>query len=125
MYYPDHYLHIHEYIRIALLQGLKSGSAFPSCWDHAMVIRSINKDKILQSTLFHIQLKQCQYIDNFPEAVANVFEKSVERGRLREYEKLKRRLYRISTSFFELNRKRIKKRDFFESLYQRIARVMT
>ncbi|MHA2380042.1 MAG: hypothetical protein ACXADO_06785 [Candidatus Thorarchaeota archaeon] len=90
-----------------------------------MVIRSINKDKILQSTLFHIQLKQCQYIDNFPEAVANVFEKSVERGRLREYEKLKRRLYRISTSFFELNRKRIKKRDFFESLYQRIARVMT
>lgn len=91
--------------------------------DSAMVMRSINKDTILRSTLFHIQLKQCQYIDNFPEAVANVFEKNVERGKLRDYEKLKRKLYRISTSFFEVN-KRIKKRDFFESLYQRIARVM-
>ncbi|UCH04774.1 MAG: hypothetical protein JSW05_01050 [Candidatus Thorarchaeota archaeon] len=89
-----------------------------------MVIRSINKDSILRSTLFHIQLKQCQYIDNFPEDVANVFENNVERGRLQEYEKLKRKLYRISTSFFEVN-KRIKKKDFFESLYQRIARVMT
>ncbi|MFW9944976.1 MAG: hypothetical protein ACFFB7_08255, partial [Candidatus Sifarchaeia archaeon] len=41
----------------------------------------------------------------------------------RSYLRLKRKLYRISTSFFDLN-KRIKKRDFFESLYQRIARVM-
>ncbi|MFX1603887.1 MAG: hypothetical protein ACFFCK_10415 [Promethearchaeota archaeon] len=87
-----------------------------------MAIRSINKDTILRSTLFHIQLRQCQYIDNFPEAVANVFERNVERGKLQEYQKLKRKLYRISTSFFEVN-KRIKKKDFFESLYERIARV--
>ncbi|MFX0044289.1 MAG: hypothetical protein ACFE8Z_00435 [Candidatus Hermodarchaeota archaeon] len=87
-----------------------------------MATRSINKDTILRSTLFHIQLRQCQYIDNFPEAVANVFERNVERGKLQEYQKLKRKLYRISTSFFEVN-KRIKKKDFFESLYERIARV--
>ncbi len=88
-----------------------------------MEMRSIIKDTILRSTLFHIQLKQCQYIDNFPEAVASVFSKNVERGRLQDYDKLKRKLYGISTSFFEVN-KRIKKRDFFESLYERIARVM-
>ncbi len=87
-----------------------------------MAIRSINKESILKSTLFHIQLKQCQYIDDFPEMVADVFEKSVERGRLREYDKLKRKLYRISTSFFEVNKSIIKKKDFFESLYKRIAR---
>jgi len=86
-----------------------------------MASRSINRDSIIQSTLFHIQLKQCQYIDDFPEAVADVFEKNVYRGRLRKYQELKRKLYRISTSFFEVN-KGVKKKDFFESLYDRIKR---
>ncbi|MFW9888770.1 MAG: hypothetical protein ACFFER_11330 [Candidatus Thorarchaeota archaeon] len=86
-----------------------------------MASRSINRDAIIKSTLFHIQLKQCQYIDNFPEAVADVFEKNVFRGRLRKYQELKRKLYRISTSFFEVN-KGIKKKEFFESLYDRIRR---
>lgn len=86
-----------------------------------MASRSINRDTIIQSTLFHIQLKQCQYIDDFPEAVADVFEKNVFRGRLRKYQELKRKLYRISTSFFDVN-KGIKKKDFYESLYNRIKR---
>ena len=86
-----------------------------------MASQSINRDAIIRSTLFHIQLKQCQYIDDFPEAVADVFEKNVFRGRLRKYQELKRKLYRISTNFFEVN-KGIKKKEFFESLYDRIKR---
>jgi hypothetical protein len=86
-----------------------------------MASRSINRDAIIQSTLFHIQLKQCQYIDNFPEAVADVFESNVYRGKIRKYQELKRKLYRIKTSFFEVN-KGIRKKDFFESLYSRIKR---
>jgi serine/threonine-protein kinase RIO1 len=86
-----------------------------------MASQSIKRDAIIQSTLFHIQLKRCQYIDDFPEAVADVFEKNVYRGRLKKYQDLKRKLYRISTSFFDVN-KGIKKKDFFESLYNRIKR---
>ena len=86
-----------------------------------MASQSISRDAIIQSTLFHIQLKQCQYIDDFPESVADVFEKNVYRGRLKKYQELKRKLYRISTSFFDVN-KGIKKRDFYESLYNRIKR---
>ncbi|MFW9966069.1 MAG: hypothetical protein ACFFEA_02870 [Candidatus Thorarchaeota archaeon] len=83
--------------------------------------RSINRNAIIQSTLFHIQLQQCQYIDDFPEAVADVFEKNVYRGRLKKYQELKRKLYRIRTNFFEVN-KDIKKKEFYESLYNRIKR---
>jgi hypothetical protein len=86
-----------------------------------MASQSISRKAIIQSTLFHIQLKQCQYIDDFPEAVADVFEKNVYRGRLKKYQDLKRKLYRIKTSFFDVNRD-IKKKDFFESLYDRIKR---
>ena len=86
-----------------------------------MASQSINRDAIIQSTLFHIQLKQCQYIDNFPEAIADVFVRNVTRGRLKKYEDLKRKLYRIKTNFFDVN-KGIKKKEFYESLYSRIKR---
>lgn len=89
-----------------------------------MASRSTNRNAIIQSTLFHIQLKQCQYIDDFPEAVADVFEKNVHRGRLKKYQDLKRKLYRIKTSFFDVN-KDIRKKEFFESLYDRIKRLIS
>jgi len=53
--------------------------------------------------------------------VADVFEKNVYRGRLKKYQELKRKLYRIRTNFFEVN-KDIKKKEFYESLYNRIKR---
>ncbi|MFX1368120.1 MAG: hypothetical protein ACFFAY_05965 [Promethearchaeota archaeon] len=86
-----------------------------------MTEQMCSRKEILRSTLFHIQLKQCQYIDNFPEAVADIFDGSIKNNRLRKYEEIKRRLYRIKTSFFEINKSKIKKRDFFESLYSRIS----
>ena len=72
----------------------------------------------MQSTLFHIQVKQCQYIDNFPEKVANIIDSAVGKRKLKDYETVKNRLYRIKTNFFKINE--IKKKDFFEGLYARI-----
>ncbi|MBN2228764.1 MAG: hypothetical protein JW779_04150 [Candidatus Thorarchaeota archaeon] len=82
--------------------------------------RCISRTDILQSTLFHIQIKQCQYIDNFPEAVTEVIDSVVGKKSIKEYEQVKRRLYRIKTNFFKINEGKIKKKDFFEGLYQRI-----
>ena len=81
----------------------------------------LTRDEILRNTLFHIQLKRCQYIDNFPEAVARIFETSFKRKRLMKYDDIKNRLYRIKTSFFKINGDKIKKRDFFLGLYNRIS----
>jgi hypothetical protein len=83
-----------------------------------METRCISRTDILQSTLFHIQVKQCQYIDNFPEAVTNIIDSAVGKKRLKSYDTVKRRLYRIKTNFFKINE--IKKKDFFEGLYSRI-----
>ncbi len=80
--------------------------------------RCISRTDILQSTLFHIQVKQCQYIDDFPEAVTTILDSAVGKRKLKDYESVKRRLYRIKTNFFKINE--IKKKDFFEGLYQRI-----
>jgi len=80
--------------------------------------RCISRTEILRNTLFHIQIKQCQYIDDFPEAVTSIFDSAVERDGFREYEKVKRRLYRIKTNFFKINN--IKKKEFFEGLYKRL-----
>jgi len=82
--------------------------------------RCISRTEILRNTLFHIQIKQCQYIDNFPEAVATVLETAVGKKRLKDYQEVKRRLYRIRTNFFRINEGKTKKKDFFEGLYQRI-----
>jgi hypothetical protein len=83
-----------------------------------MATKCISKTDILQSTLFHIQVKQCQYIDNFPEAVTNIIDSAVGKKRLKDYDTIKRRLYRIKTNFFKINE--IKKKDFFEGLYSRL-----
>ena len=63
----------------------------------------LSKDEILRSTLFHIQLKQCQYIDDFPERVTDIFQSTVDENGLLPYDKIKRRLYRIDTSFWDRN----------------------
>ncbi len=83
-----------------------------------MESRCITRSDILKSTLFHIQIKQCQYIDNFPEKVATIIDTAVGKKRLKKYADVKNRLYRIKTNFFKINN--IKKKDFFEGLYQRI-----
>jgi len=83
-----------------------------------MESRCISRTEILRNTLFHIQIKQCQYIDDFPEAVASILDTAVEEDGMKEYESVKRRLYRIRTNFFKIND--IKKKDFFEGLYTRI-----
>ncbi|MGY5865227.1 MAG: hypothetical protein RTV41_11550 [Candidatus Thorarchaeota archaeon] len=80
--------------------------------------RCISRTDILQSTLFHIQIKQCQYIDNFPEKVADIVDSVVGKKRIQKYVDVKNRLYRIKTNFFKINS--IKKKDFFEGLYKRI-----
>ncbi|NHJ14605.1 MAG: hypothetical protein EAX95_13075 [Candidatus Thorarchaeota archaeon] len=90
--------------------------------DQKMSEPNVSRNEILQSTLFHIQLKQCQYIDNFPETVADIIDQSIKNNKLRRYEEIKRKLYRIKTNFFDINRNKVKKCDFFESLYNRIAR---
>ncbi|MFW9806462.1 MAG: hypothetical protein ACFFFK_07005 [Candidatus Thorarchaeota archaeon] len=82
--------------------------------------RCISRSDILQSTLFHIQIKQCQYIDNFPERVTTIIENAVGKKRLKKYSEIKDKLYRIKTNFFTINKGKIKKKDFFEGLYERI-----
>ncbi|TXT57505.1 MAG: hypothetical protein BAJATHORv1_10207 [Candidatus Thorarchaeota archaeon] len=80
----------------------------------------ISRDEILKSTLFHIQVKRCQFIDNFPEVVTEVIHESMVEKGISDYAKLKRKLYRIDTNFFTINKDKIKKKDFYESLYSRI-----
>ena len=82
----------------------------------------IKRDEILQSTLFHIQIKRCQYIDDFPEIVTNIFSNIIDGKKIIPYDKIKRRLYRLNTSFFEIN-KTMQKREFYQGLYKRIANM--
>ncbi len=86
--------------------------------DRAMENRCISKSDILRNTLFHIQVRQCQYIDSFPEKVTTIIDTAVGKKRMKKYDVVKNRLYRIKTSFFKINS--IKKKDFFEGLYKRI-----
>ncbi|MGY5854118.1 MAG: hypothetical protein RTU92_11165 [Candidatus Thorarchaeota archaeon] len=88
-----------------------------------MAVSAITRDEILQSTLFHIQLKRLEYIDNFPDSVADMFTKIVSEKGFSEFNKIKRRLYRISTSFFSINKENISKREFYQGLYQRLTRI--
>jgi len=83
---------------------------------------SVTKDDILRSTLFHIQINRCEYIDDFPEAVSEVFDKMIDENGMPSYKKLKRNLYKIDTSFFSINKGKTKKKDFYEGLYERIER---
>lgn len=83
-----------------------------------MTSGTISRHDILRSTLFHIQVKNCQYIDDFPESVASVFDEAVGKKGMKDYNEIKRKLYRIKTSFFKINS--IKKRDFFQGLYRRL-----
>ncbi len=85
---------------------------------------AINRDQILKSTLFHIQIKRCEYIDDFPEAVTSIFQKMIDENGIKEYKDMKRRLYRIDTNFFKINQDKVKKKGFFESLYNRIAKAI-
>jgi hypothetical protein len=82
---------------------------------------SVIQEDILKSTLFHIQMKRCQYIDDFPETVASIFASICKGNKMKPYDDIKRKLYRINTSFFDINDK-IKKRDFYLGLYERIQR---
>jgi hypothetical protein len=86
--------------------------------DRAMENRCITKSDILRSTLFHIQVRQCQYIDTFPEKVTTIIDTAVGKRRMKNYIEVKNRLYRIKTNFFKINS--IKKKEFFEGLYKRI-----
>lgn len=90
-------------------------------WDRTMEKASVMQEDILKSTLFHIQMKRCQYIDDFPETVASIFSSMCVGKRLKPYDDMKRKLYRINTNFFDINNK-IKKRDFYLGLYERIQR---
>lgn len=83
-----------------------------------MASRNISRHDILRSTLFHIQSNRCQYIDDFPEAVASVFDEAVGKNGIKEYDEIKRKLYRIKTSFFKINN--MKKREFFRGLYKKL-----
>ncbi len=85
---------------------------------------AINRDQILKSTLFHIQIKRCEYIDDFPEAVTSIFQKMIDENGIKDYKDMKRRLYRIDTNFFKINQDKVKKKGFFESLYDRIAKAV-
>ncbi|MFW9812000.1 MAG: hypothetical protein ACFFF9_06025 [Candidatus Thorarchaeota archaeon] len=80
--------------------------------------RCISRTDILKSTLFHIQINRCQYIDTFPEKVTAVIDTAVRKKTLKKYDEVKNRLYRIKTNFFKIND--IKKKEFFEGLYKRI-----
>ena len=82
---------------------------------------SNKREHILQSTLFHIQVNQCQYIDNFPEAVTTVLDDMIHKKKIRDFDVVKKRLYRINTSFFEINKKKVSKKDFFEGLFRRVS----
>ena len=83
---------------------------------------SIKKDEILQSTLFHIQMNRLQYIDDFPDSVAKTFDRIINDEGISKYDDMKRKLYRIKTNFFTINKDKISKRDFFLGLYRRIFR---
>jgi len=87
-------------------------------WDQRMQKMIITRDQILRKTLLHIQLKRCQYIDDFPERVTSVFEAASDRRGIRRYEALKSKLYHIDTNFFRVNK--ISREDFFRGLYQRV-----
>ena len=90
MYHQDDYPDIHEYIRIALLQRLKTSSDLPFSGDPAMVNRSINKDTFLRSTLFHIHV----YLDNRLGSTWSIMEIGLEqRGTLRTVGHLSSRPY--------------------------------
>jgi hypothetical protein len=80
----------------------------------------VSRSEILRNTLFHIQTKQCQYIDDFPEEVTSVIENAMDKKGFKDYEKVKRRLYRIKTNFFRINQGKTKKKEFFEGLYARL-----
>ena len=86
------------------------------------IMAEMAQTDILRSTLFHIQLKQCQYIDNFPETVSEIFQSMYDGKKLKPYDDMKRRLYRIKTNFFDINGEKIVKRDFYLGLYNRIVR---
>ncbi len=107
------------FMRRELLELLCANIYHISNGDRAMSELYISRDEILQSTLFHIQIKRCQYIDDFPEIVTNVFSNVIKGKKLLPYEKIKRKLYRLNTSFFEIN-KAIQKREFYQGLYKRI-----
>ncbi len=84
-------------------------------------MKSAMQETILKSTLLHIQLERCQYIDDFPETVASIFSSMCDGSTLKPYDELKRKLYRINTNFFDLNKK-VKKRNFYLRLYDRVQR---
>ncbi len=85
----------------------------------------VSNEEILRSTLFHIQLKQCQYIDNFPEKITEIFQDNYDGKKFKPYDDMKRRLYRIKTNFFDINGDKVQKRDFYIGLYNRIKRKVS
>ncbi len=82
----------------------------------------ISREDILRSTLFHIQMSRCQYIDDFPVEVTNILEKCIVKEGIEDFSKIRRKLYRINTSFFRINK--IEKRKFFDGLFRRIENLL-
>ena len=58
------------------------------------------------------------------EAVAEVFNTSLELGDLEDYSRIRRKLYRVRTNFFDINKGRVDKRGFYRELYDRIVRLV-
>ena len=100
-------------------------SKYLSDGDRCMAEVTVKHEDILRSTLFHIQLKQCQYIDNFPEKITEIFQSCCVGKKIKPFNDMKRRLYRIKTNFFDINGDKIQKRDFYIGLYNRIKRNVT
>ncbi|MGV9103567.1 MAG: hypothetical protein ACOC38_10045 [Promethearchaeia archaeon] len=83
---------------------------------------ALEQSEILDGTLFHIQVNHCQYIDDFPEEVANVFKENMSGHLVKDFDTIKDDLKKIDTNFFKINKSRINKEEFYKSLYERITK---
>ncbi|MHA1770311.1 MAG: hypothetical protein ACTSYL_02150 [Candidatus Thorarchaeota archaeon] len=87
-----------------------------------MTVESIDRADLLRSTLFHIQVSKCQYIDDFPEEVTDVLERYLIKRGVDDFNRIRRSLYRIDTNFFKINK--IEKKKFYDGLFKRIRNLL-
>ncbi|MBS3795038.1 MAG: hypothetical protein KGY80_09085 [Candidatus Thorarchaeota archaeon] len=83
---------------------------------------ALEQSEILDGTLFHIQINRCQYIDSFPEKVANVFKENMNGHLVNDFKEIRDDLSEIETNFFKINKKRINEEEFYRTLYERITK---
>ncbi|MCF2136220.1 MAG: hypothetical protein K9W43_03180 [Candidatus Thorarchaeota archaeon] len=87
-----------------------------------MTVESIDRQDLLRSTLFHIQVSKCQYIDDFPDEVTDVLERYLIKRGVEDFNRIRRSLYRIDTNFFKINK--IEKKKFYDGLFKRIRNLL-